>query len=108
MYVIYCRKFLNSIIWIAGDLNLPDINWQLNTVQNSSYPHKISKLFIDALDSGGFNQMADSPTRNDNVLDLFATYRPSFVLGTKVLPGIRDHEIVLEESMLTAILVKFS
>jgi len=85
-----------------------DINWQLNPVQSSSYPHTISNLFINTLDSGGFSQMVDSPTRNANVLDLFATNRPSFVLCTKLLPGISDHEIVFVESMLTTLIVKSS
>ena len=29
-------KFKNSVIWIAGDLNLPNINWKLNTIQDST------------------------------------------------------------------------
>ena len=52
-----------------------------------SYPHKISNLFIDALNFCGFNQMVDSPTRNDNVFDLFATNKSSrwdIILWNKV------------------------
>ena len=90
----------NAVIWITGDFNLPDINWNFNSVTNNSYPLDISILFIDELNSGGFIQMAEQPTRGNNILDLFATNRPSLVKQIIIIPGISDHEIVSVELSL--------
>ena len=34
----------NVPIWIAGDLNLPNISWDYNSVEGNSYP---SNIFTD-------------------------------------------------------------
>ena len=94
-------KYKNAVIWITGDFNLPDINWSLNSVTSNSYPLDISTLLIDEFNSGGFIQMVNKPTRGNNILDLFATNRPSLVEHTKVIPGISDHEIVSVELTLS-------
>ena len=94
-------KYKNAVIWITGDFNLPDINWSLNSVTSNSYPLDISTLLIDEFNSGGFIQMVNQPTRGNNILDLFATNRPSLVEHTKVIPGISDHKIVSVELTLS-------
>ena len=86
--------YKNAVIWITGDFNLPDINWNYNSVTNNSYPLDISTLFIDELNSGGYIQMVEQPTKGNNILYLFATNRPSLVRQIKIIPGISDHEIV--------------
>ena len=45
--------------------------------------------------------MVEQPTRGNNIIDLFATNRPSLVKHTKVIPGISDHEIVSVELTLS-------
>ena len=82
------NTYKNAVIWITGDFNLPDINWNYNSVTNNSYPLDISTLFIDELNSGGFIQMVEQLTRGNNILDLFATNRPSLVRQIKIIPGI--------------------
>jgi len=42
----------------------------------------------------GFTQLVNFPTRNDNILDRFFTYRPSLVQECYSDPGVSDHEIV--------------
>ena len=37
-----------SIIWIAGDFNLPNIDWSINSVTDNAYPLDICNLLIDA------------------------------------------------------------
>jgi len=49
----------------------------------------------------GFCQLVDSPTGNYNILDIFATNRPSFIAKCKVIPGISDHETVHVETQLS-------
>ena len=33
------------ILWIAGDLNLPDINWTDSSIAGNNYPLRIKKVF---------------------------------------------------------------
>jgi len=40
-------------------------------------------------------QLVDTPTRKENILDIFATNRPSLITDFKTIPGISDHEAVL-------------
>jgi len=43
----------------------------------------------------GLSQLVDSPTRKENILDIFATSRHSLVSKCMTIPGISDHEAVL-------------
>jgi len=85
---------LNSPIWIAGDFNLPDINWEDSLTTGHNYPHNFAELLLDFINTFGFTQTVDSPTRRNNTLDLFRTKRPSLVTSCKVIPDFSDHEIV--------------
>jgi len=98
LYIAYKE----AIIWITGDFNLPNIDWITNSVVDNAYPLDICNLLIDAFNLGGLSQLVDTPTRNNNILDLFATNRPSLVKSLKILPGISDHELICVESILTA------
>ena len=46
--------------------------------------------------------MVNFPTRGTNILDLFATNRPSLVNRCPPLPGLGDHDIVFIDSDITA------
>ena len=41
------NKYLNSTVWIGGDLNLPDIDWSSGTVTSHNYPVSLSEHVID-------------------------------------------------------------
>ena len=69
----------NSTIWIAGDINLPNINWSDWSVRSCNYSLSLCNLFTDLLISNGFSQLVDTPTRQNNILDIFATNRPQNV-----------------------------
>ena len=84
----------NSPIWIACDFNLPDINWEDGSITGHNYPHNFAELLLDFINTFGFTQTVDSPTRRNNTLDLFLTKGPSLVTPCKIIPGFRDHEIV--------------
>ena len=84
----------NSPIWIACDFNLPDINWEDGSITGHNYPHNFAELLLDFINTFGFTQTVDSPTRRNNTLDLFLTNRPSLVTSCKVIPGFSNHEIV--------------
>ena len=42
-------------------------------------------------------KMVTSPTRGQNILDLFFTTNPTLVHKVSVLPGLSDHDIVIAE-----------
>ena len=90
----------NSTVWIAGDINLPDIVWSNHSVNSNIYPLNINNSFLDFLDTNGLCQVVSSPTRGTNVLDIFLTNRPSLIETCNVVDGISDHEAVVVESEL--------
>ena len=92
----------NSTIWLAGDLNLPDINWDRDTIVNHQYSIAINESYISCFNDAGLEQMVDFPTRGNNILDLFLSNRPSLVNRTECLPGLSGHDMVLIDSDITA------
>jgi len=90
----------HNSLWIAGDFNLPDINWNKMTIEGSTYPNHINKSFIDipVVQDLCMEQIVDFPTRLDNTLDLVFTTHKSLVNKCKPLPGISDHDIVLVDT----------
>ena len=86
------RKFPKSPLWIAGDTNLPDVNWQTNTISKHRYTKQINELFIDTFAMLGLSQMVTFPTRLDNTLDVFLTNRLSLVNRCEPIPEVSDHD----------------
>lgn len=88
-------KFPTATIWLSGDFNLPDINWQTESIERHQYPLSINQCFLKLFHDLGLTQIVDFPTRFDRTLDLFLTNRPSLVNKCVPLPGVSDHEMVL-------------
>ena len=88
----------NPLIWIFGDFNLPGMKWS-DTDPPAVTPHCTQitshRDFLEFLNENGLKQMVTSPTRRDNVLDLFMTNNHTLVNNVKVIPGISDHNAVL-------------
>jgi len=93
-------QYPSSPIWFTGDLNLPNIDWETNHVNGSNYPNSLCELIIDFILEYGFTQTVNSATREENILDVFFTNRPSLVHTCHTIPGISDHEAVLIESSI--------
>ena len=51
---------------IAGDFNMPDINWTTYSALNNT-------AFISAINVSGWKQLVKTPTRSHNILDLIFT-----------------------------------
>ena len=92
------KRHPNEVIWIGGDANLPDINWSSNVVSGNNYRKEISDSFLQAVENCGFDQIVDFSTRDNNLLGIFLTNRPSLIQTCKSLPGISDHETVYMDS----------
>ena len=69
----------SSLVWIAGDRNLPDIVWSDYSVKGNAYPLIINNIFLSFLDTNGLSQVVNTPTRGTDVLDIFLTNRPSLI-----------------------------
>ena len=52
---------------------------------------------LEALDDCLFEQMVTSPTRGQNILDLFFTTNPTLLENVSVTPGLSGHDIVLTQ-----------
>ena len=92
------RSNPRSTVWIAGDINLPDINWEDNNIQGNNYPIQINQLLIDTISDTGSEQVVTFPTRDKNTLDVFITNRPSLIEKCKPMPGLSDHDIVFVQA----------
>ena len=51
----------SSTVWIAGDVNLPDINWSSHCVTGHGYSLNLNNIFLNFLDSNGLTQTVESP-----------------------------------------------
>ena len=96
------HTYPRSTIWVAGDFNLPDINWDRDTISGNQYPRQFNADFLHTIHNCDMEQIVNCPTRNHNTLDLFITNRPSLVNRCEVIPGISDHDIVYVDSNISA------
>jgi len=94
---------MDDVIWITGDFDLPRNS---NSVTSNTYPLDICNMLIDVLSIGGFSQLVTTPTHGHNILDLFATNRPSLTKHLNVISGVSDHEIIKVESSLSAVIIQ--
>ena len=69
---------------------------------NNSYPVNLCETFINFTLEHGYTQVVNSPTRRNNILDIFLTNRVSLVSHCSTVAGISDHEAVIAKSSLQA------
>ena len=97
-----CDMHPGSPVWIGSDFNLPDINWEHEEIVSYQYLKSINETFLQTIARTGLNQLVDFPTRLDNTLDLVITNRPSLSVRCEALPGLSDHEVVLQDMKVHA------
>ena len=68
-------------IWLAGDFNLPDIDWDLLNTKPGGVAPGLSKQLIEIANDFGLEQVVREPTRINNILDLFVTSNPTLVVS---------------------------
>ncbi|XP_072037138.1 uncharacterized protein [Amphiura filiformis] len=89
-------------IWIAGDINLPDIDWSTNSIISHQYRLALNESFLQLMTTTGLEQMVNFPTRGDNTLDIILTNRPSLTNTCAGLPGLSDHDMVYMDANVRA------
>lgn len=88
----------NNKIILAGDFNMPDINWNAMSCSSGSL---CSRLLFDICLACNLTQVVTEPTRvtdsSSNVLDLVFVSEPLSrqVYDVKVCDGISDHKLIL-------------
>ena len=94
--IFYRSCKLPPSIIIAGDLNLPDINWENLCTTNQHTATKQNKL-LEIVSEYGLTNMVNEPTRLDsgNILDLVLTSNPALISNVNTVSGMSDHEAVL-------------
>ncbi|XP_072051476.1 uncharacterized protein [Amphiura filiformis] len=92
-----CTSNPSAPVWIGGDMNLPDIDWDTEQIISHQYRKSINESYLLTLASVGLEQIVNFPTRGDNTLDLIATNRPSLVKQCVGMPGLSDHDVVFLE-----------
>jgi hypothetical protein len=95
-------KSRNSPLWVAGDFNLPDIDWTTGSITGHQNPVGVNESFMNLAYDLGLEQTVDFNTRGNNILDLFLSNRPSLIQRSELLPGISDHECILTISDIKA------
>ena len=87
------NKYSNSAFWIGGDINLPDIDWSTNGMQNHHYSLSLNNIFLLLLflHTNVLIHMVDVSTMGANILDIFITNRPCLVEECNTIVGISDH-----------------
>jgi len=93
------QSYSSSVLWIGGDLNLPDIIcWNRTKVTGMQYPKILPEKLLELaedLNPQHETYVVTFPTWKDVTLDLFLTNRQSLIGRCESLPALSDHEIVL-------------
>ena len=92
------EKCKDKIIILAGDFNLPHINWETLSVKSGCHQSNQHHRLLDIVSEHGLEQMQPHATREDNNLDLYLTSHPSLVKTCDAVPGISDHNMVVIDS----------
>ena len=100
-----CRR-KKDVVWLGGDLNLPDIEWDSCSIVGHQYPKTMNTAFLNKFQDCGMFQTNRNPTREDAILDYFLTNRPSLTTRTTTTPGLSDHDIVLTDSTVRPARIK--
>lgn len=94
----FWNKLKNVQIILMGDLNLPSVNWENETVSCGKSDKKCAELFLKFLDEHLLIQHIEETTRKDlNTLDLIVSNIPSSIHSVtveKISRKISDHDQV--------------
>ena len=75
-------------MWLAGDFNLPHIDWSIQQTLPGNQNVKRSNMLIDSINDHSLVQIVERPTRQQNMLDLFFTSNPTLVNRTTTVPPL--------------------
>jgi hypothetical protein len=66
----------------------PDIIWEVLTVNNNpNYSMQLNNTILDFVNANFLTQLTNTPTRNDNILDLVLSTNPDIIYDLEIHPG---------------------
>ncbi|XP_066934925.1 uncharacterized protein, partial [Clytia hemisphaerica] len=86
------KKHKNNPIWLAGDFNLPDIDWNSNSIVGNANSDQLNEDFLQLFDQHKMSQHINFNTRKEALLDLLLTNRPTFLVRCLPVAGFGDHD----------------
>ena len=96
----------NCHIILAGDFNLPDVDWSKKFVDPQCRYSTLSNQLINITLDYNLHQVVTSPTSENNILDLVLTNVPFLVQNASILPGLSDHDMVSVEFLISSVRIK--
>ena len=78
------------MIWLSGDFNIPNMNWQTMANPFDSPFSLDQQLLIDITQDYNMSQIVPQPTHLSNILDLFFPNNcfPTLIQNIQIIPGI--------------------
>ena len=92
------EKCKDKIIILAGDFNLPHIDWNTLAVKSGCNQSNQHHFILDISEEHGLEQIQLNNTRQEHNLDLYFTSHPSLVKNCETIPGISDHDMIIVDS----------
>ena len=96
----------NCHIILAGDFNLPDVDWSKKFVCPQCRYSALSNQLINITLDYNLHQVVTSPTRENNILDFVFINVPFLVQNASILPGLSDHDMVSVEILISPVRMK--
>lgn len=94
---IFHNKDLPNVI-LAGDFNLPDINWQRGFIKPApQWGIPVNQAMLNLSNDYSLTQCVHEPTRLNNILDLIFTTNPNLVYEVSVQFGMSDHDVAVAD-----------
>ena len=88
------QRHNSTPIYITGDLNLRDINWENLSINPGGSSRKCCEILLNTINTNHLEQMVLEPTRQNSILDLVFTNQPSTIRSIDTEPGISDHNAI--------------
>jgi endonuclease/exonuclease/phosphatase family metal-dependent hydrolase len=87
-------------IILAGDFNCPDIDWSTMTINPKAPEKEVQQQLIDISTEFNLTQVHDTPTRENNLLDIVLTTNAVLVKSSTNIPGLADHYIIITDAII--------
>ena len=87
----------NSNIILAGDFNLPFVDWESDVILPGATHVKLYEELLSVFDDAGLCQSNLKPTRKNSIFDLLLTSTPKAVNRIETIPGLSDHDAIFAE-----------
>ena len=81
---------------LLGDFNCPNIDWMKQQVDANAPDHAVQQALLN-ITSPCLNQIHESPTREQKILDLVFTTNPTLTKSSVSIPGLSDHDAIVTD-----------